>query len=245
MTLFTFQSVEIMGEAIAGETSWTYKANTGPNHWAELDETFALCGTGKGQSPTNLTAAASADLVNPDFHYESVPLNLLNNGHTVQVPYAPGSYVVLDGDRYNLLQFHFHSPSEHTVDNRPWDAELHLVHQNDKGELAVVAVLLQKEGSGSGAYDLISDNLPEQAGDKIRTELTINALNLLPKTTTTYRYTGSLTTPPCSESVTWLVMTDPVRLSAEKLARYETLLDHNNRPVQLLNNRSVQVDISP
>ena len=239
-----FCAASVSASAFAGE-SWTYQAETGPNYWAELDDTFALCGSGKGQSPTNLTATASADLINPDFHYKPVPLNLLNNGHTVQVPYAPGSYVVLDGTRYNLLQFHFHSPSEHTIDSKSWDAELHLVHQNDAGDLAVVAVLLQRDSTTNLAYSPISNSLPARSGDKVRTETTINAQALLPSQTTTYRYTGSLTTPPCSEAVTWLVMTEPVGLSADQIERYEKLLNHNNRPLQALNDRTVQIDISP
>ncbi len=229
------------------EIHWTYQDATGPDYWANLAPEFATCKSGKNQSPVNLTATESADLINPDFHYESVPLNVLNNGHTVQVPYAPGSYVTLEGQRYNLLQFHLHSPSEHAVDNQPWDAELHLVHQNDEGDLAVVAVLLQKDdaASSSGDFDQLSKNLPVEAGDKVRTGKTINAQNLLPSKTTTYRYSGSLTTPPCSESVTWLVMTEPVSLPAEQIAQYEKLLDHNNRPLQQLNSRPVQMDISP
>jgi len=233
------------GSAIAADIHWSYQAETGPEHWSALDATFATCGSGKGQSPINLTAATSADLVNPDFHYEPVPLNILNNGHTVQVPYAPGSYVVLNGDRYNLLQFHFHSPSEHAVEGKPWDAELHLVHQNDEGDLAVVAVLLQSDDASNAAYSNISNNLPSSAGEKVRTETKINAYSLLPNETTTYQYSGSLTTPPCSESVTWLVMAEPVSLSREQLARYAQLLNHNNRPLQLLNHRTVQIDVSP
>lgn len=227
------------------EVQWSYQSDTGPDRWSELDSSFALCNSGKGQSPINLTSAASADLVNPDFHYQSVPLNILNNGHTVQVPYAPGSYMMLEGDRYNLLQFHFHSPSEHAVEGKPWDAELHLVHQNDDGELAVVAVLLQKEDESNLAYRDISNNLPASLGDKVRTETTINAFDLLPSKTTTYQYSGSLTTPPCSEAVTWLVMTEPVSLSKEQLKAYERRLNHNNRPLQVLNSRTVQMDISP
>ena len=240
--------------AVASDILWSYQAETGPEHWAELDETFSLCQSGTHQSPTNLTAAASADLANPDFHYQAVPLNLLNNGHTVQVPYAPGSYVVIDGDRYSLLQFHFHSPSEHAVDGQLLDAELHLVHQNDAGELAVVAVLLQKSKVKKSevqkservpmAYGTISNNLPTKAGDKIRTGTTISAQDLLPTQTTTYRYAGSLTTPPCSEAVTWLVMDHPVELTAAQIERYEQLLNHNNRPLQPLNERTVQMDVS-
>jgi len=228
-------------------TQWSYLDDTGPDHWAELDPSFDICASGKAQSPINLTAAEGADLTNPDFHYEPVPLNLLNNGHTVQVPYAPGSYITLGGVKYNLLQFHFHSPSEHAVDSQSQAVELHLVHQSEAGELAVVAVMLHAEDdelSTHESFKVLSQHLPLKNGDKVRTEKTINAQTLLPKQTTTYRYSGSLTTPPCSESVTWLVMTEPVTLSNAQAAQYERLLNRNNRPLQQLNKRSVQVDIS-
>ena len=230
---------------------WSYQAETGPTHWAELDERFALCATGQSQSPIDLTAAVAADLVNPEFHYSPAPLNLLNNGHTVQVPYAPGSYILLAGKQYDLLQFHFHSPSEHTIEGQPQAAELHLVHQNDVGELAVVAVMLQAEeearqkGDGSMGYDLLSAHLPRAVGDKVRTGKRVNVRSLLPTQTTTYRYQGSLTTPPCSESVTWLIMSEPVALPPDQLSEYQTLLKHNNRPLQNLNSRSITLDSSP
>ena len=234
--------------ATSSEIQWTYQDLTGPDHWSDLDPSFATCTRGQAQSPIDLTAAGDADLLNPDFHYEPVPLNLLNNGHTVQVPYAPGSYVVIDGEKYNLLQFHFHSPSEHAVEGKPQSVELHLVHQSEAGELAVVAVLLQSDGQqrqGLPGYQDLIAALPARAGDKVRTKKTINAQALLPEKTTTYRYSGSLTTPPCTESVTWLVMTKPVTLPADQIAQYERLLNHNNRPLQLLNSRSLQVDVSP
>ncbi len=228
------------------EIHWTYQADTGPDFWGNLDAGFAACSVGQAQSPIDLTGAEDADLLNPEFHYQPVPLNLLNNGHTVQVPYAPGSYVLLDGSRYDLLQFHFHSPSEHAIGGTAEGAELHLVHQNEVGELAVVAVLLHADDEKDAiAYQPISQNLPLKAGDKVRTDKTINAESLLPSHTTTYRYSGSLTTPPCSESVTWLVMSEPVSLSSRQLSQYEQLLNHNNRPLQKLNQRFVRADISP
>ncbi|MEL6454866.1 MAG: carbonic anhydrase family protein, partial [Cyanobacteria bacterium J06623_5] len=236
--------------AIAAESigpDWSYQTEKGPTHWAELDDSFSLCGKGQSQSPIDLTAAEAADLVNPEFHYRAIPLNLLNNGHTVQIPYAPGSYLTLAGKQYNLLQFHFHSPSEHSVEGHSQAAELHLVHRNDAGELAVVAVMLQsgEASKTGGAYLELTRNLPEKAGDKVRTGKTISAQALLPETMTTYRYSGSLTTPPCTESVTWLVMSDPVVLPAGQIAKYEALLNHNNRPRQGLNSRSIMIDTSP
>jgi carbonic anhydrase len=235
-----------MGEvAIAQPIHWSYQDITGPDHWAELDPAFATCQNGQGQSPINLTATESADLSTLDFNYSSVPLNLLNDGHTIQVPYAPGSYITFDDQRYDLLQFHFHSPSEHAIENKFWDAELHLVHQNNSGDLAVIAVLLKEEDTDSptDAFDKISESLPASQGNKIRTGKTINAQNLLPRQKTTYRYSGSLTTPPCSESVTWLVMSEPVSLPTAQMAQYKKLLNHNNRPLQLREKRTVQANL--
>ncbi|MEL7356522.1 MAG: carbonic anhydrase family protein [Cyanobacteria bacterium J06560_6] len=246
-----FLSSSALGNGIEPPTiHWTYADDTGPNHWASLDDSFATCGSGQSQSPIDLTAAVAADLTNPEFHYEPVPLNLLNNGHTVQVPYAPGSYLMLEGDRYDLRQFHFHSPSEHAINGEHQLAELHLVHQSEAGELAVVAVLLRaNDTDGNNAYANsyinLDENLPGKAGEKIRTDKTINAQALLPKETTTYRYSGSLTTPPCSESVTWLIMSEPVSLPSSQLTRYEALLNHNNRPLQLPNKRAIEIDNTP
>ncbi len=228
--------------ASSPEIYWTYQDRSGPDHWAELDSSFAACTTGQAQSPINLVGTPGLDLPDLAFHYESVPLNLLNNGHTIQLPYAPGSYLTLDGKAYNLLQLHFHSPSEHTIDSKPASAELHLVHKSDDGEIAVVAVLLQPSlTEASSAYPITTD-LPQKFGDKIRTNKTINARLLLPEQTTTYRYSGSLTTPPCTESVYWLIMTEPVALPPEQLSYYRKILNNNNRPLQRLNKRTIQTD---
>lgn len=245
-----FEGVIFQSSTAIASPNWTYKNETGPNYWSSLDTSFTACSSGLSQSPIDLTLAIATDLPNPDFHYEPVPLNLLNNGHTVQVPYAPGSYMLLDGQQYNLLQFHFHSPSEHALDGKIQSAELHLVHQSESGELAVVAVMLQPDESldesdqATIAFSILSGNLPEKAGDKIRTGKMINAQTLLPSKATTYRYSGSLTTPPCTESVTWLVMTEPVTLSVQQLAEYERLLHNNHRPLQRLNQRAIQLDTS-
>ena len=253
--------VSFIGKAIAvpeplPEVIWTYQNragqnntdqnSTGPDHWADLSPEFSACSTGQSQSPIDLIPATTADLKNPSFHYKPVPLNLLNNGHTIQVSYAPGSYIEVEGKQYALRQFHFHSPSEHTIEGQFQPAELHLVHQSEAGELAVVAILLKTGTEGNNpALDELSNYLPAKAGGKVRTGRTTDASALLPQTTTTYRYSGSLTTPPCTESVSWLIMTEPVLLSAQQLSKYQQLLGHNNRPVQLLNNRVVQLDNSP
>jgi carbonic anhydrase len=237
-------------------TAWNYDAQRGPSHWADLDPSYGLCATGQAQSPIDLAMdetgddfadASLADLLPKlTFHYEPAPLNIMHTGYGIQVPYAPGSYLSLGEQRYDLRQFHFHSPSEHAINGQLWAGELHLVHQNESGQLAVVAVLLQSGSSRNQAsamqasFAKLSRYLPG-VGEKVRTGEWMNARSLLPANTSTYRYQGSLTTPPCSESVTWLVLSEPVNLSAEQIAQYQSLLNHNNRPLQPRHQRPVQL----
>ena len=179
---------------------WTYEGEEGPAHWGELDPTYELCGTGKNQSPVDIASPGEQDLANIVFHYQPSEVNILNNGHTVQVNYDAGSYIELDGARYDLLQFHYHAPSEHEIGGKLFPAELHLVHRSADGKLAVVGLLLQ-EGSAHAAFDPFIDNLPADDSDVQDAGMKINAMDFLPGIPTTYRYSGSLTTPPCSEGV--------------------------------------------
>jgi carbonic anhydrase len=169
----------------------------------------------------------------------------LNNGHTVQVNYDPGSYIELDNTRYDLIQFHYHAPSEHTIDGESFPAELHLVHRSADSTLAVVGILL-KEGTENAAYQPFIGNLPTEKTDPKNVGVTINAIDLLPSIGTTFRYNGSLTTPPCTEGVSWLLMTIPVGLSAQQLAALDSLFEGgNNRPVQPLHDRPLIEDNTP
>ena len=223
---------------------WTYEGEEGPSHWGELDPAYEMCGKGKNQSPIDIASPGEQDLANIVFHYQPSEVNILNNGHTVQVNYDPGSYIELDGIRYDVAQFHYHAPSEHEVGGKLFPAELHLVHKGTDGRLAVVGLLLQ-EGSANAAFDPFINNLPAETSDVQDAGVKINAMDFLPGIQTTYRYTGSLTTPPCSEGVSWLVMTTPVELSSAQLSRLESLFEGNNRPVQRLNDRSLIEDNTP
>jgi carbonic anhydrase len=223
---------------------WTYEGQEGPDHWGELDPAYTLCATGTHQSPIDVASAQEQDLANIVFHYQPSVENILNNGHTVQVNYDAGSYIELDGVRYDVLQFHYHAPSEHTVNGETFPAELHIVHKNAAGNLAVVGILL-KEGAENSAYQPFLDHLPAQKTEARDTGVKIDAAALLPAVQTTYRYSGSLTTPPCSEGVSWLLMTTPVELSADQLSKLEGLFELNNRPVQPLNDRSLEEDSTP
>jgi carbonic anhydrase len=224
---------------------WTYEGEDGPSNWGELDVSYAVCGTGQSQSPVDVANVSDQDLNNISFHYQPSAVNILNNGHTVQVNYEPGSYIELDNTRYDVIQFHYHAPSEHTVDGESFPAELHIVHRNAGGNLAVVGILL-KEGTENAAYQPFIGNLPAEKTDVKDAGVTINAMDLLPSVGTTFRYSGSLTTPPCSEGVNWLLMTTPVELSAQQLIALDTLFEGgNNRPVQPIHDRTLIEDNTP
>ncbi|MBI5345479.1 MAG: carbonic anhydrase family protein, partial [Deltaproteobacteria bacterium] len=175
------------------------------------------------------------------FSYKKSTLNIVNNGHTIQVNYDKGSSIKVDGMDYELVQFHFHNPSEHTVSGKAFANEMHLVHRNAKGGLAVVGVLIEA-GKEAASFKDIWANLPGKADEKRSLHVTINADELLPKARTFYRYTGSLTTPPCSEGVTWLVLKTPVQMSEAQLKAFNDIFKVNNRPVQPVNDRQIKAD---
>jgi carbonic anhydrase len=224
---------------------WTYEGEEGPEHWGELDEAYAVCSVGKSQSPIDVAGPSEQDLANISFHYQPSDVNILNNGHTVQVNYDAGSAIELDGVRYDVAQFHYHAPSEHAVDGKLFPAELHIVHKNAEGGLAVVGILLEK-GAQNDAYQPFIDNLPAQKSEAYDAGVTVNAMDLLPAAQTTFRYSGSLTTPPCTEGVNWLLMTTPVEISSEQIHALEIIFEEgNNRPVQPLNDRPLAEDGTP
>lgn len=224
---------------------WTYEGEEGPDYWGELDPSYAVCSTGASQSPVDISTPLEQDLANIDFYYQPSGVNILNNGHTVQVNYDAGSYIQLDGVRYDIVQFHYHAPSEHAVNGKLFAAELHIVHKNADGGLAVVGILMDK-GAANEAYQPFIENLPEEKSDAKNTGSIINAADLLPAVQTTFRYGGSLTTPPCTEGVSWLVMTTPVEISSEQIEALASLFEEgNNRPVQPLNDRPLTEDSTP
>lgn len=232
--------------AVAGHaaTRWSYTGVGGPEHWAELDSDFAVCGSGQQQSPLDLTAATPRDLNNPQVAYLTGAGRIVDNGHTVQVDVEPGSFLSLDGIPYQLVQLHFHSPSEHTVNGNSFPVELHLVHQAESGSLAVIGVLITGGEENLPLVPLISD-IPGKVGKQARLRLPIDPTTLLPADRRAYRYAGSLTTPPCTEGVTWLVMATPIQASGRQIAALARTLQGNNRPVQARGQRELLLDSSP
>ena len=230
--------VEKKAEEVKHEVHWGYEGEGAPANWGKLKPEFATCGTGQSQSPIDLSSAYKTKLNTIKFDYKETPLKIVNNGHAIQVNYDPGSSVMIDGEKYNLVQFHFHAPSEHTVDGKFYDMEMHLVHKSDKGDLAVVGVFLKK-GKANQIIQALWNNLPNEINmENVVAGLSVNASSLLPKDAKYYHYYGSLTTPPCSEGVLWSVMRTPIEVSEEQIQKFKTVMGvDDNRPVLPLNKR--------
>lgn len=221
---------------------WSYDGSTGPRHWGNLEADFGACASGRHQSPVNIRPAAARKATLPplQFSYQPVPLRIVDNGHTVQVNYAPGSFITVADRRYDLVQFHFHRPSEEALDGRHRDMVAHLVHKDAQGQLAVVAVLLES-GAASPLLETLWDRVPAAKGsEQVDEAVRINAADLLPPDRGYYTFAGSLTTPPCSEGVTWFVLKTPASLSTQQIARFAVRYPMNARPVQSLHGRTIQ-----
>ncbi len=223
-----------------GGAHWSYTGEASPAHWGDLKSEFSTCKSGKQQSPINLSGAHSAALSAITPRYQNVPLHVLNNGHTIQVNVAPGSHITVAGKQYELLQFHFHSPSEHEIDGKPADMVAHLVHKAADGQLGVIGVLMKKSKPNL-LIEKIWKHLPVHEGEYSKAAITINAGDLLPKTLDYYHYSGSLTTPPCSEGVNWMVLKNTVAVSADQVRAFTDIFQKSTRPVQSLNGRSLEL----
>lgn len=225
-----------------GETKphWEYEGPEGPDHWGEL-EGYETCGIGRAQSPIDIADTTALNLSDIVFSYSPSAMKIHNNGHTIQIEYDKGSSITYNETVYNLEQFHFHHPSEHTVNGEPAAMEIHFVHKDAAGNFAVVGVLLIEGEDDNAAYAPIFERLPaEKSNPEAMGE--INAADLLPETITFYTYAGSLTTPPCTQGVRWLVLTEPIELSHEQIAAFAEIFELNARPVQPLNERDLLQD---
>jgi len=228
-------------QAGAKGAQWSYQGEEGPAHWGEISEDFQMCGDGRNQSPINLTDEVDAELPELVFDYDSSPNRVINNGHTIQVDIEPGSFLRIParGLNFELKQFHFHSPSEHTIDGQSYAMELHLVHAAENGALAVVGVMIG-EGRENSVLRKLKGLMPENAGQSNEVSVGIEETDLLPSTVDYYYYNGSLTTPPCSEGVTWLVLKASIEASAGQIALFkERVGPVTNRPVQPQNARLI------
>ena len=232
-----------MDEIGAEAVEWGYEGAGAPEYWGGLDPAWAACEYGTNQSPINLAGAQPADLPEPQFNYATRPMNIEHLGHTVQVNFGAGGSMMVGGTQYELLQFHFHTPAEHRLQGREYPAELHLVHRGPAGQLAVVGLLI-KVGREDPTLARFWNQLPRVKGEeRDLSALQLNLEELLPDDPDYYLYPGSLTTPPCTEGVTWMVMEDPIEMSAEQLTALRSLIGTTNRPIQPLGGRLLRLDV--
>ncbi len=228
------------GYASGGGAQWTYEGAAGPSNWGDLSSAYGTCKLGMSQSPVNIASSSTmrADLGPIEFDYRETPLRMLNNGHAIQVNYTSDSYMRVSGKTYKLLQFHFHSPSEDTVNGKHYDMQAHFVHNNNEGQLAVVGVFLKK-GNHNPFIQTLWDEMPSEVNHEQTGHAKINGAQLLPSNGSYYHFSGSLTTPPCSEDVQWYVMQTPLEVSAKQIKKFVSAVGHNARPAQPLNDRGV------
>ena len=215
---------------LASEAHWSYEGATGPDKWGSLDPTAAVCSTGGQQSPIDITEFISArqPLLKIDWHKR--PETIVNNGHTIQLNFAEGDMLHLDNRRFSLRQFHFHHPSEHLVEGKRFAMEVHFVHEASEG-LAVVGALLIP-GKPNGVFKKVVATMPPEEGPAVPADPAIDPRRLLPNQLSYFRYEGSLTTPPCSETVNWIVLAHPVEVDEADIARFAKLYPMNARPLQ-------------
>lgn len=239
-------ALAISGAAYAAETGghdhgphWSYSGEGGPESWGKLKEDFAVCGEGTQQSPIDISESVDAELEKIDVSYKPSALEIVNNGHTIQANYQPGSTIKIDDETYELAQFHYHAPSEHTVNGKSYPMEAHFVHKNAKGDLAVIGVFMEK-GDENSAMKTVFENMPKEANSNKKLEaIKIDASKMLPSTASYFHYKGSLTTPPCAEKVEWYVLKKPVTLSDAQLNAFKSTVHANARPPQPTHRRFV------
>lgn len=232
------------GTALGAEGAahhWGYSGEEGPEHWASMDDAFATCGIGKHQSPIDIENAVSKDLPPLQFAYRAVPLKVTDTGHSFQVnvPALSGG-ITVGADHYDLVQFHFHQPSEEVIKGRHYAMVAHLVHQNAKGELAVVAVMIQ-QGETNSFLKSVFDNFPAQGKQESSIAgARLNLSDFIPQRQGYFTFSGSLTTPPCSENVRWFELKSPVEASSAQIKQFSSRYPNNARPTQALNGRVIE-----
>ncbi len=218
---------------------WSYGGEAGPKAWGGLKPEFARCASGTRQSPIDIRGGFAVDLEPVFFDYQASPFRVVDNGHTVQVGVDGANAITVAGRRYQLVQFHFHRPAEERIDGRSFEMSLHLVHKDAEGRLAVVGLLLDR-GEPQPVVQTVWNHLPLEKNDEVAPRSVIDLNHLLPPDRGYYTYMGSLTTPPCSEGVLWMVMRQPVQLSQAQIDIFARLYPMNARPIQQAAGRMIK-----
>jgi carbonic anhydrase len=214
----------------AAEHHWGYEGEAGPDKWGSDDAADKACSIGSQQSPIDISGAIAARQPLLKLTWNKRPETIVNNGHTIQLGFPEGDTLEMDGRKYGLKQFHFHHPSEHLVEGKRFAMEAHFVHAADD-RLAVVGALLVP-GKSNAVFRKIVSTMPAEEGAPVAADPAIDPNHLLPAQRTYFHYEGSLTTPPCSETVDWIVLTHHVEVDEADIARFAKLYPMNARPVQ-------------
>jgi carbonic anhydrase len=225
----------------ANAPAWSYSGEEGPDHWGDLSPDFATCKSGQRQSPINIVGAEPAELAPIHFDYKLAPLKIVNNGHTIQINYEPGSSITVNGTALPLVQFHFHHVSENEINGQKYDMELHFVHMDAAANRAAVVAVFIKSGAENAPLRDLWSHIPREKGkEEEYKKVLINPADLLPADQNYYVFDGSLTIPPCKESIRWFVLKTPIEASPSQIAAFAKLYPTNARPVQPANGREIR-----
>lgn len=217
--------------------NWSYEGDSSPENWGSLEPSFAPCADGMYQSPVDIPAVARLNYEGMTCAYNKTAVIIADVNRSLQADCNDGGTMEFNGAVYSLQQFHFHSPSEHTLAGDYVDMEMHLVHKDSGGNLAVIGVMMVEGAENPGILP-VWNNMPSRGSDLVtKYRAVVNVVDLLPEDRSYYAYTGSLTTPPCTEGVLWIVLAQPLEISAKQLAAFRAIYDGNNRPVQPMNGR--------
>jgi carbonic anhydrase len=225
------QAAAVVAEVKAHGTHWNYEGDAGPANWAKINVDWAACGNGKRQSPIDIRDGIKVELEQIDFDYHPSTFSEVDNGHTVEVTLGAGNFITVGGQTYELQGFHFHRPSEERINGKGTEMVMHLVHKGVGGSLAVVAVMIER-GKQHNVMQTVWNYLPLEKLTSVSPSVVINPAEALPEKRDYFTYMGSLTTPPCTEGVLWLVMKQPMQATPAQMALFSRLYPLNARPVQ-------------
>jgi len=221
-----------------GSVQWGYEGKVGPSNWGSLEKEFATCKVGQMQAPIDIpTKSATAVTAPITTKYKASAGEIINNGHTIQVALADGGSAMLGGVDYKILQLHFHTPAEEKIDGKGFPINAHLVHKSADGKLAVIGVLFNVGAENTSLKEVFT-NMPAKEG-KVALKSNFDAASILPSSLAYYNYSGSLTTPPCSEGVSFYILKAPVEVSKDQLNAFQKIFKMNARPLQPLNGRKI------
>ena len=220
-------------------THWSYEGDSGPANWSKINVDWAKCGNGSRQSPIDIRDGMKVELEQISFDYHPSSFNVVDNGHTVQVGVSGGNYITVQNRMFELQQFHFHRPSEERINGKAFEMVVHLVHRDAEGRLAVLALLLER-GAPQATIQTVWNNLPLEKFETMQPSILLDPAEMLPARRDYYTYMGSMTEPPCSEGVLWMVMKQPVQASPAQMALFSRLYPLNARPIQPGNGRIIK-----